>query len=72
MADAGISNGGSTQGATMFTIIVFLSIALYNVIELNFVILITFKKRRGLYFWSFVVATWGPAVYSVGFLLKDL
>ncbi|KAJ4175691.1 hypothetical protein NW767_015699, partial [Fusarium falciforme] len=53
-------------------IVAFISIALYNVLELNFVIFGTFKKRRGLYFWSFLVATWGIAPNAIGYLLKHL
>ncbi|CAF3524572.1 hypothetical protein FGSG_07818 [Fusarium graminearum PH-1] len=48
------------------------SIALYNVLELNFVIFGTFKKRSGLYFWSFLIATWGIAPNAIGYLLKHL
>ncbi|KAH7349391.1 integral membrane protein [Plectosphaerella cucumerina] len=51
-------------------IVVFLSIALYNVLELNFSIFTTFKRRNGLYFWSFTIATWGIAFNSVGYLLR--
>ncbi|KEY66911.1 hypothetical protein S7711_10133 [Stachybotrys chartarum IBT 7711] len=53
-------------------IIVFISIALYNFLELNVSILGTFKRRNGLYFWSFAVATWGIAFNSVGYLLKHI
>lgn len=53
-------------------VLVFLSIALYNFLELNVYIFATFKRRRGLYFWSFNVATWGVAFNSVGYLLKHL
>ena len=72
MADSGISKDSTATWPAMFAIIVFISIALYNVIELNFIILATFKKRRGLYFWSFLAATWGIAVYAIGFLMKDI
>lgn len=51
-------------------IVVFISIALYNVVELNFLIASTFKQFRGLYFWSLVVATWGVAFNAVGYLLR--
>ncbi|KAL6402651.1 hypothetical protein AUP68_14105 [Ilyonectria robusta] len=34
-------------------------IALYNVIELNVIIFFIFKRKSGLYFWSFFFATWG-------------
>jgi hypothetical protein len=52
-------------------VLVFLSIALYNFLELHVFILSTFKSRRGLYFWSFTVSTWGVALNSIGYLLKN-
>ncbi|TWU71015.1 hypothetical protein ED733_002622 [Metarhizium rileyi] len=51
-------------------IVIFVSIALYNVIELNFLIVTTFKRFRGLYFGSFVCSTWGVAFNAVGYLLR--
>lgn len=68
-----ISFGSGTQGYSELAIrimIVFFSIAFYNVIELTFIIYSTFKRHSGLYFWSFVVATWGIPVYCGGFLIK--
>ncbi|KAM5347686.1 hypothetical protein ACJ41O_007510 [Fusarium nematophilum] len=65
--------GSGTDGfsqTSMTIIIVFLAISLYNVIELNFIIFGTFKRHAGLYFWSFLVATWGIPVYCCGFLTK--
>jgi hypothetical protein len=53
-------------------VLVFISIALYNFLELNVLILSTFKRRKGLYFWSFVIATWGVAFNSIGYMLKHL
>ena len=53
-------------------VIVFLSVALYNFIELNVYITTTFKRKKGLYFWSFLIATWGVAFNSVGYLLKHM
>lgn len=52
-------------------IVVFISIALYNVVELNFLIATTFRQFRGLYFWS-LVATWGIAFNAAGYLLRTL
>jgi hypothetical protein len=72
LADSGISGDSVSTGNTLDIIIAFLTIALYNVAELNFIILATFKRRSGLYFWSFIVATWGIVPYSVGFLIKAL
>ncbi|KAL6405984.1 hypothetical protein AUP68_10540 [Ilyonectria robusta] len=53
-------------------IVIFMSISMYNVIELNVLILATFKKRKSLYFWSFLAATNGIAPHSIGFLLKNI
>jgi hypothetical protein len=54
--------------AVSMTLIAFTAIALYNVVELGYIIAIMFKKRRGLYFWSFVLATAGIPPYTLGFL----
>lgn len=48
---------------------VFISIALYNVLELTAWILGTFKRWSGLYFWSLCIASWGVAFNAVGYLL---
>lgn len=53
-------------------IVVFLSVAIYNFLELNVQIFTTFKRRTGLYFWSFTIATWGILFNSIGYLLKHL
>ncbi|KAH8896544.1 hypothetical protein GQ53DRAFT_616011, partial [Thozetella sp. PMI_491] len=58
-------------GVTLIVVLVFLSISFYNVLELTLIIFTTFKQFRGLYFWSFLVATWGIALWSLGFVLKD-
>lgn len=71
-SDLGISSGGLTSDPSITIVECFLTVAFYNVIELNVIIYSSFPRRTGLYFWSFVVATWGIAVYSVGFLTKDL
>ncbi|PVI01322.1 hypothetical protein DM02DRAFT_654583 [Periconia macrospinosa] len=48
----------------------FLSIAAYNVIEITVRIFTTFKKWRGLYFNSFLIATWSIMVHVAGHVLK--
>ena len=48
----------------------FTAIAWYNVIELNISIYLTFKRKRGLYFWCLVISSWGIVFHSLGFLLK--
>ncbi|KAH7464108.1 hypothetical protein FOMA001_g17914 [Fusarium oxysporum f. sp. matthiolae] len=67
-----ISGKGSASGVVAIVIVVFISIALYNVLELNFHIFSTFKKRSGLYFWGLFIATWGIASNAIGYLLKHL
>ncbi|RMJ21456.1 hypothetical protein PHISP_07676 [Aspergillus sp. HF37] len=71
-----LRNIGSTLGSNIkppitYVVTSFLSIALYNVLELTFILFLTFKRRGGLYFWSFLTSSWGIAIYSVGFVLKD-
>lgn len=52
------------------TMAAFFGIAVFNVLEINFTILTTFRKRRGLYFWSLLAASWGIPIHAIGFLLK--
>lgn len=53
-------------GAKGYTIVVLCSVALYNVIELTFIIWAYFKRHSGLYFWSFIVATYVPNIALKG------
>ncbi|KAM0207264.1 hypothetical protein ACHAQI_007751 [Fusarium lateritium] len=71
MAKNGFGSGldGISQ-LTITVVLVFLSISLYNVIELTFIIFGTFKRHTGLYFWSFLISTWGICLYDCGFLIK--
>ena len=48
----------------------FTAIALWNVLELNISIFMTFKKRRGLYFWALLVCSWGIVGHAVSLVLK--
>ncbi|KAK7177838.1 hypothetical protein PSPO01_16111, partial [Paraphaeosphaeria sporulosa] len=43
---------------------------LYKAIELNFLIFAIFKRRKGVYFWSLLVATWGIVPHAIGFIFK--
>jgi hypothetical protein len=47
----------------------FIAIAWYNVLALNAVIWVTFKRRSGLYFYTLLVASWGIAFHQLGFLM---
>ncbi|KAG7287023.1 hypothetical protein NEMBOFW57_006523 [Staphylotrichum longicolle] len=70
------TTGGSDESAVIASIspamIAFLAVSFYNVIELNVIIFSSFKRRHGLYFWSFLAATNGIPPHSIGFLLKNL
>jgi hypothetical protein len=70
-ADDDYGRDPSIPANEVLAIVCFLAIAFYNVIELNVILLATFRNRRSLYFWSLVVAIWGIAVWSLGFLLKN-
>src|SRR4051812_15392021 len=70
--DHGITKDSKTPPNKLITIIVFNSMALWSVVELTFMIFATFKRRRGLYFWSFLIASWGIAPHAIGFLVKAL
>lgn len=48
----------------------FAGIALYNAVELLVLIAITFRARKGLYFWSLVVSTVAIVLYTLGLLFK--
>jgi hypothetical protein len=54
------------------TIVAFMALALYNAVELDVIIFSSFKRRRGLYFWSFLAATNGIIPHNIGFLLKNV
>jgi hypothetical protein len=72
MADNnGISGGleGTTLPLAM-TLSAFTAIAWYNVIDLNVLIWMTFKRRRGLYFYSLLASSWGIMIYALAFLMK--
>lgn len=71
-SDRGIAGDSLVSGPALFVITAFISLALYNVLELIIIIFTKFKKRRGLYFWSMLVATVGISFNAVGYLLKFL
>ncbi|KAI6778024.1 uncharacterized protein J7T54_005811 [Emericellopsis cladophorae] len=68
--DNGVVVGPPLDGALGYIVIVFDCIAIYNTIELTFIIWGYFKRHLGLYFWSFIVATYGILVYAIGFIIK--
>lgn len=62
--------GGSNDGL-LAILTIFIALSCYNVLELVVLILSTFRRWKGLYFWSlFLSGLLGVMPYSVGFLLK--
>jgi len=60
---------GSFNAQTV-TIIVCCSLALYSSFVLLLLIFTTFRRYKGLYFWSLLVASSGIIPYTVGFLCE--
>ena len=56
--------------ATSMAISAFTAVAWYNVAELNTQVFLTFKRRRGLYFWSLIISSYGCVLHALGFLMK--
>lgn len=48
----------------------FFAISCYNVLEITISIFTTFRCRRGLYFWSMLVATWGILLHAISVFLR--
>ena len=48
----------------------FLGMVFLYFIDINVSIMRVFKKRRGLYFWSLIIATWGCFINSIGLICK--
>ncbi|KAJ5613734.1 hypothetical protein N7528_007388 [Penicillium herquei] len=45
------------------------ALACFNILEITISTFTTFNRRRGLYFWSMLIATWGTLLHAVsGFL----
>lgn len=67
---------GETGGALplnkgiYMAIAAFTAVAWYNVAELNVQVFLTFKRHRGLYFWSLLISSYGCVLHALGFLLK--
>lgn len=68
----GISGELANNTWTLQTALVtFIAISWYNVIELLVLVLCTFRRWNGLYFWSLLLSSCvGVFPYSLGFLLK--
>ncbi len=46
----------------------FFAIAFYLILEINVTVLRTFKKRRGLHFWSLLISSWGTFFHTLGYV----
>ncbi|KIW26489.1 uncharacterized protein PV07_09580 [Cladophialophora immunda] len=70
-AAEGITGGYTGDSLTIKVMIAFfLGLSLYNALELQVLIFGTFKRFRGLYFWSLLISSIGIIPYSIGFIFK--
>jgi hypothetical protein len=53
------------------TMAAFVGIALYICVELNIRLFLTFRRRRGLYFWSCALASWGVLIQPLATTMTD-
>jgi hypothetical protein len=67
---AGETGPISVSLATAMVIAGFFAVAVYNTFEITICLFSIFRKRRGLYFWSILVATLGILVHSIAVLLR--
>ncbi|KAH6629838.1 hypothetical protein C7974DRAFT_194242 [Boeremia exigua] len=70
-AGAGITGGYTGDSLSLKIIIaVLLGLSLYNAVELIVLVLVTFQRYKGLYFWSLLIAGFGVLPYTLGFIIK--
>lgn len=70
-AGAGITGGYTGDSLALKISIAFLlGLSLYNAVELVVIVLVTFQRYCGLYFWSLIISALGIMPYSIGFLIK--
>jgi hypothetical protein len=64
--------GGYDVSSLALQVIIGLStgMTMYNAVELVVLILITFSRYRGLYFWSLLISSLGLIPYALGFCFK--
>ncbi|KAF1849190.1 uncharacterized protein K460DRAFT_415603 [Cucurbitaria berberidis CBS 394.84] len=56
---------------TVWSIIaVFTALPIWMTFELTLWIFYSFRRYRGLYFWSVLACTWGTTIHALGFVLK--
>ncbi|CAG8209425.1 hypothetical protein PENNAL_c0015G05025 [Penicillium nalgiovense] len=68
----GISGALAKEGNTLQMILIaFIGLSCYNVAELVILVPVTFRRWRGLYFWTLLISgVLGVVPYSIGFLMK--
>ncbi|KAM5372555.1 hypothetical protein ACJZ2D_007455 [Fusarium nematophilum] len=69
MGDGDGSLEGDEYDSEAVMVITTSALALYNALELLVLIFTTFKHRRGLYFWSILLSSFGVVPYAVGWLV---
>jgi hypothetical protein len=73
LSDDGDGTYSGQSLVLILSIVTLLGLAIYNSIELVILILCTFRRWRGLYFWSLLLSgLLGVVPQAVSFLLKDL
>ncbi|KAK1816756.1 hypothetical protein LTR12_008797 [Friedmanniomyces endolithicus] len=59
-----------TVNAESVTVIICCALAMYNALVLLTLIFVTFRRFRGLYFWSLLTASFGIIPYDLGFIIE--
>ncbi|KAK0337939.1 hypothetical protein LTR91_011779 [Friedmanniomyces endolithicus] len=59
-----------TFNAESVTVIICCALAMYNALVLLTLIFVTFRRFRGLYFWSLLAASFGIIPYDLGFIIE--
>ncbi|GFF56795.1 hypothetical protein IFM46972_10609 [Aspergillus udagawae] len=67
---AGETGAINVSRALAMLIASFFAISCYNVLEITIQIFFTFKRYRGLYFWSMLIANWGILVHAIAVFLR--
>jgi hypothetical protein len=49
---------------------VFTALPIWTTVELTANVFYTFRRYKGLYFWSVLATTWGVTIHAIGFILK--
>jgi hypothetical protein len=57
---------------TALVVVICTGISISNALELLLLVMITFKKRKGLYFWSLLITSFSVLPYSIGYLIEYL